>query len=227
MWLQRLTRCGGISQLHAPLARTICTDTGTVLACTIHTDTSMRSLHAPLKCAPCMHPWMYFWHATLACNPCMHLAGNPCMHLADRHKHFIGTPTHTDTGIRSCSQDVPWVEGKLQEVVGIIPDLSGKIDRMKANIIVQLVTETQVSLHVTVYCSFHQPTCLIPAVSPQAVAQQVLDLRTLLPHVDVSRMLAQHPDLIFKLEPGKVSQQLHLLRQALVHHQVQSSSTYQ
>lgn len=49
----------------------------------------------------------------------------------------------------------------------------------------------------------------------QAVTQQMLDLRTLLPHVDVSRMMAQHPDLIFKLEPGKVAQQLHLLRQAL------------
>lgn len=130
---------------------------------------------------------------------------------------LLACPIRTDTGIQGCSQGVPWVEGKLQEVVGIIPDLSGKIDRMKANIIIQLVTETQVSLHAPVYCSFHQPTCLILAV-PQAFAQQVLDLRTLLPLVDVSRMLAQHPDLIFKLEPGKVSQQLHLLRQALVHH---------
>ena len=50
----------------------------------------------------------------------------------------------------------------------------------------------------------------------QAVAQQVLHLRALLPRVDVSKMLAQHPELIFRLEPRKVSQQLHLLRQALL-----------
>ena len=58
---------------------------------------------------------------------------------------------------------------------------------------------------------------------PQAVAQQVLDLRTLLPHVDVSIMMAQHPDLIFKLQPGKVSHQLYLLRQAFAYCQMQSS----
>ena len=63
------------------------------------------------------------------------------------------------------------------------------------------------------FCSY---TCMTLAVL-QAVAQQVLDLRALLPHVDVSRMLAQHPNLIFKLEPGRVSQQLHLLGQASAH----------
>lgn len=59
---------------------------------------------------------------------------------------------HTDRNRKGCIQDVPWVESKLQEVVGIIPDLSGKIDRMKASIIVQLVTDTKVSLLVIVHC---------------------------------------------------------------------------
>ena len=42
-------------------------------------------------------------------------------------------------------QEVAWVEDKLQEIVDIIPDLSGKIGRMKANIVLQLVDDTQAS----------------------------------------------------------------------------------
>ena len=43
-------------------------------------------------------------------------------------------------------QEVSWVENKLQEVVEIIPDLAGKVDTMKADIVMQLVSDTQVSL---------------------------------------------------------------------------------
>ncbi len=43
-------------------------------------------------------------------------------------------------------QEVSWVEDKLQEVVEIIPDLAGKVDTMKADIVMQLVSDTQVSL---------------------------------------------------------------------------------
>ena len=77
------------------------------------------------------------------------------------------------------------------------------------------------------FVQFYKLTCMTLASVSQAVTQQMLDLRTLLPHVDVSSMIAQHPDLIFKLEPGKISQQLHLLRQALAQYQVQSSLTCQ
>ncbi len=37
-------------------------------------------------------------------------------------------------------------------------------------------------------------------------------MRELLPDVNVSKLLSHYPHLIFQLEPGKVSQQLHLLR---------------
>lgn len=67
------------------------------------------------------------WHAPIACTQC------------------------TNTSTWNCLQDVPWVEAKLQEIVGIIPDLSGKIDRMKADIVIQLV-DTQVSLYAAMYC---------------------------------------------------------------------------
>lgn len=43
-------------------------------------------------------------------------------------------------------QEVSWVEDKLQEIVEIIPDLAGKVDTMKADIVMQLVSDTQVSL---------------------------------------------------------------------------------
>ena len=41
-----------------------------------------------------------------------------------------------------------------------------------------------------------------------------MDVRELLPDVNVSKLLSHYPHLIFQLEPGKVSQQLHLLRSA-------------
>ncbi len=37
-------------------------------------------------------------------------------------------------------------------------------------------------------------------------------MRELLPDLNVSKLLSHYPHLIFQLEPGKVSQQLHLLR---------------
>ncbi|DBB04678.1 hypothetical protein WJX77_011941 [Trebouxia sp. C0004] len=88
-------------------------------------------------------------------------------------------------------QEVSWVEDKLQEIVQIIPDLAGKVDTMKADIVMQLVSDTQ------------------------AVTQRVMDLRELLPDVNVSKLLSYYPQLISQLEPGKVSQQLHLLRAEL------------
>ena len=39
-----------------------------------------------------------------------------------------------------------------------------------------------------------------------------MGVRELLPDVNVSKLLSHYPQLIFQLEPGKLSQQLHLLR---------------
>ena len=65
-------------------------------------------------------------------------------------------------------QELVWVEDKLQEVAGIIPDLSGKIDRMKANIVLQLVTDIQARPQ-TISASF---VC-IAAASKQTTQMQV------------------------------------------------------
>lgn len=54
---------------------------------------------------------------------------------------------HDCCGVQlTVQQEVSWVENKLQEVVEIIPDLAGKVDTMKADIVMQLVSDTQVSL---------------------------------------------------------------------------------
>ena len=112
------------------------------LACTSHADTSSLS-------AGTVAPLHHGMHQTLACSPCAPLA---CTCNTDTST-FLACPVHTDIVIQACLQDVPWVEGRLQEIVGIIPDLAGKIDRMKANIIIQLVTDTQVSLRFRYFLS--------------------------------------------------------------------------
>ena len=54
---------------------------------------------------------------------------------------------HDCRGVQlTVQQEVSWVENKLQEVVEIIPGLAGKVDTMKADIVMQLVSDTQVSL---------------------------------------------------------------------------------
>ena len=78
------------------------------------------------------------------------------MHVANKldkvthaaHLFYMQSSSHQRVRC-NCMQEVPWVEDKLQEVVGIIPDLSGKIDRMKANIVLQLITDTQASSQTT------------------------------------------------------------------------------
>ena len=55
-----------------------------------------------------------------------------------RNRHDVQLIVHIQ-------QEVSWVEDKLQEVVEIIPDLAGKVDTMKADIVMQLVSDTQVS----------------------------------------------------------------------------------
>ena len=40
-----------------------------------------------------------------------------------------------------------WVEHKLQELVDIIPDLAGRVDQVKANIIIELISDLQASHH--------------------------------------------------------------------------------
>ena len=42
-------------------------------------------------------------------------------------------------------QDISWVEQKLQELVDIIPDLAERVDRIKANIVIELISDTQAS----------------------------------------------------------------------------------
>ncbi len=74
------------------------------------------------------------------------------MHVADKlgqvaHlllQRFVCT-CHDVQLIVHIQQEVSWVEDKLQEVVEIIPDLAGKVDTMKADIVMQLVSDTQVS----------------------------------------------------------------------------------
>lgn len=75
------------------------------------------------------------------------------MHVADKLgqvsyiflQHFVSNCHHVQL-IVHFQQEVSWVEDKLQEVVEIIPDLAGKMDTMKADIVMQLVSDTQVSL---------------------------------------------------------------------------------
>lgn len=68
--------------------------------------------------------------------PCGRFCCGTCQHLFPQPRN---TPYH-------CLQEVSWVEGKLQELVDIIPDLAGKVDHMKADIVIQLVSDTQASL---------------------------------------------------------------------------------
>ena len=43
-------------------------------------------------------------------------------------------------------QDAEWVDDRLRQVADILPDLSGRLDNMKADIVIQLVSDIQVNI---------------------------------------------------------------------------------
>lgn len=42
-------------------------------------------------------------------------------------------------------QDADWVESKLRELADILPDFSTRLDNMKVDLVVQLISDLQVS----------------------------------------------------------------------------------
>lgn len=88
-------------------------------------------------------------------------------------------------------KDTEFVEGRLRELAVLLPDLVGKLDRMRADIVLALVTDTD------------------------AVAQKLVALREVLPSSNLSAMFSRHPALLLELQPQTVRQQVEEMRSAL------------
>lgn len=77
-------------------------------------------------------------------------------------------------------QDVEWVEDRLRQVADILPDLSGRLDTMKADIVIQLVSDVPVrcspellgiAQHITGLDLRHLDLCWKVAVTSMAQLQ--------------------------------------------------------
>ena len=108
------------------------------------------------------------------------------------------------------------MESKLRELADVLPDLSTRLDNMKVDLVVQLISDIQVRKY-TIICQ--RALCLLFMThlagylqSLQAVAQKLVDLRGVMPDINVSSLLAKHPVLLLQLNPEKVAKQLQELR---------------
>jgi hypothetical protein len=85
-------------------------------------------------------------------------------------------------------QTVEWVDERLLELSILLPDLVVKLDRLKADLVLQLVMDTH------------------------AVAAKLVEFRQALPAVDLSAVLAQYPRLLLDLDAAALRAQLGTLR---------------
>eukprot|EP00775_Hariotina_reticulata_P013523 gene13523-13648_t len=86
---------------------------------------------------------------------------------------------------------VPEVEVKLAELGNLLPDIAGKMDRARADVLYELLVDTT------------------------ATAERLLALRELLPGCNVSALMAGHPRLLLSMTVLEVQQKVNNLRQQL------------
>lgn len=86
---------------------------------------------------------------------------------------------------------VPEVEAKLAELANLLPDIVGKLDRAKADVLYELLKDTT------------------------ATAERLLTLRELLPRCNVSALVAGHPRLMLGMTVADVRQKVQELRHRL------------
>eukprot|EP00878_Enallax_costatus_P004861 GHUV01005115.1.p1 GENE.GHUV01005115.1~~GHUV01005115.1.p1 ORF type:complete len:246 (+),score=62.15 GHUV01005115.1:280-1017(+) len=86
---------------------------------------------------------------------------------------------------------VPEVEAKLAELGNLLPDIVGKLDRAKADVLYELLRDSA------------------------ATAERLMALRDLLPRCNVSALVAGHPRLMLGMTVAEVRQKVQELRRWL------------
>jgi hypothetical protein len=86
---------------------------------------------------------------------------------------------------------VPEVEEQLAELGNLLPDIVGKMDRARADVLYDLLKD------------------------PAATAERLLALRELLPRCNVSALVAGHPKLLLGMTIPEVTRKVQELRQLL------------
>ncbi|KAL4421626.1 hypothetical protein ABPG75_010917 [Micractinium tetrahymenae] len=83
------------------------------------------------------------------------------------------------------------LEGRVAELALLLPDLDAKLDRLQAKLVLALVKDLS------------------------STTARILELRRLLPSLDLSALLAQYPRLLVEVSPAQVEAQLASLAAAL------------
>lgn len=92
---------------------------------------------------------------------------------------------------RKLDKDVVWVDGKLDELAVLLPDMVGKLERMRADLVLQLVADTD------------------------GVARKLVALRSVVPTANLSDMFSRNPSLLLEITVEQVQVQVDALRAAL------------
>ncbi|KAK9799351.1 hypothetical protein WJX73_009451 [Symbiochloris irregularis] len=90
----------------------------------------------------------------------------------------------------SLGKDIEWVEDRLERLLGIVPDLMGRMDQMKADMLLTLVANCE------------------------GIAVKAVQLKTLLPNSDVSHLISKSPALLLNLRMNDIRANLDKMREA-------------
>lgn len=104
-------------------------------------------------------------------------------------------------------QPMEHIEGRLRQLYVLLPDMVGKLERMKAGLVLQYVQDVEVRAWVGC-TSLHHPTT-------QGIATKLVALKQLLPSTNLSQLAARAPHLLLQLSVDDVAKQLDVLREAL------------
>ena len=138
------------------------------------------------------------------------------------------------------AQSVEDVEARILQLVVLLPDLLLKLERIKADIVLQLVQDPQVlcqsqtrlwtcvfvlkgsatplrRLHRSISSTRTCPASLTAPVhgetdTAQAIANKLIRLREALPNTDISKLVARSPAVLLELDPSKVASRASKLR---------------
>ena len=126
------------------------------------------------------------------------------------------------------AQDNATVEGKLEELLALVPDLAEKLGRMKADMLTRLLSDTEVcSMDKLKICavstassnggacspaSLHVPTLQRHVLCVQRLAERLSQLRGLLPGTDVSMLVSKLPAIVLEHEAEELAARLTILK---------------
>ena len=109
-----------------------------------------------------------------------------------------------------------WVETRLEQLMGLLPDLMQRIEHMKADMLVDLVENCEVCIVLASQKWRSYPMLLGSPVLMETALQQIaakaVRLKQMMPGTNISALVSAWPDLVLHADLDKMEVHLAELR---------------